>query len=60
MSDVRFECYKDAKGEYRWRMKAANNEIIADSSEGYTTKEACLNGIGLVKQYANNAKVEEK
>lgn len=24
-----FEIYKDAKGEYRWRLKAANHEIIA-------------------------------
>ncbi|MCD0218109.1 DUF1508 domain-containing protein, partial [Enterobacter hormaechei subsp. steigerwaltii] len=32
-----FEIYKDAKGEYRWRLKAANHEIIAQG-EGYTSK----------------------
>ncbi len=31
-----FEIYKDAKGEYRWRLKAANHEIIAQG-EGYTS-----------------------
>ena len=33
-----FELYKDKSGEYRWRLQAANNEVIADSGEGYTTK----------------------
>jgi uncharacterized protein YegP (UPF0339 family) len=27
--------YKDAKGEWRWRLVAANGRIIADSGEGY-------------------------
>lgn len=43
-----FEIYKDAKGEYRWRLKAANHEIIAQG-EGYTSKQNCLNAVNLVK-----------
>jgi uncharacterized protein YegP (UPF0339 family) len=31
------EMYRDVHGEYRWRMKAANNKIIADSAESYGT-----------------------
>ena len=27
--------YKDTKGEWRWRLKASNGRIIADSAEGY-------------------------
>ncbi len=27
--------YKDERGEWRWRLRAENNEIIAASSEGY-------------------------
>lgn len=41
--------YKDGRGEYRWRLFAANNEIIADSGEGYRNKRDCLHGIQLVK-----------
>ncbi|HLM67659.1 MAG TPA: DUF1508 domain-containing protein [Longimicrobium sp.] len=41
--------YKDAKGEWRWRLKAANGEIIADSGEGYKNKSDCEAGIQLVK-----------
>lgn len=37
MTDVT-EIYQDAAGEWRWRRKAANGEIIADSSEGYNSK----------------------
>lgn len=30
-----FEIYKDAKKEWRWRLKASNGKIIADSAESY-------------------------
>jgi len=28
-----------------WRLKAANRKILADSGEGYSTKQACKDGI---------------
>jgi uncharacterized protein YegP (UPF0339 family) len=31
--------YKDAAGEWRWRIRATNGEIIAASTEGYKTKD---------------------
>jgi uncharacterized protein YegP (UPF0339 family) len=27
--------YEDLRGEWRWRLVAANGRIVADSSEGY-------------------------
>jgi len=45
----KFECYKDKAGEYRFRLKAGNGEIIL-SSEGYTSKASCDNGIASVKK----------
>lgn len=33
-----FEIYTDAAGESRWRMKAANGEIVA-TGEGFTRAE---------------------
>ncbi|HYW12587.1 MAG TPA: DUF1508 domain-containing protein [Longimicrobium sp.] len=41
--------YEDNNGEWRWRLKAENGEIIADSGEGYKNKPDCLAGIALVK-----------
>src|SRR5262245_5769977 len=45
-----FQVYKDAKGEWRWRLIAANGKRIAGSGEGYKTKAACMAAIELVKQ----------
>jgi hypothetical protein len=58
MAEAKFEVYTDSKGEFRFRLKAPNGEVIA-VSEGYTTKSACLNGIDSVKKNAPKAQVEE-
>jgi len=55
---AKFEIYKDKKGEFRWRLRADNNEIIA-SGEGYTSKAGCKNGIESVKKNAGKARVED-
>ena len=47
-----FEFYKDNAGEFRWRLQAENNEIIADSAEGYVNKADCEHGIQLVRTLA--------
>ncbi|MCB9603884.1 MAG: YegP family protein [Sandaracinus sp.] len=56
---AKFEVYKDKAGEFRFRLKAGNGEIIA-SSEGYTTKASCLKGIESVKANAAGAVVDDK
>lgn len=35
--------------EYRWRLRATNGRIIADSGEGYFNKSDCLAAIRLVE-----------
>ena len=55
----KFEVYKDKAGEFRFRLKARNGEIIA-SSEGYTAKASCLGGIESVRKNAPDAAVEEE
>ena len=58
MPEPVFEWYIDKKGKYRFRLKAGNGEIIA-TSEGYASKEGCVNGIESVKKNAPVAKVVE-
>ena len=58
MAEPLFEWYMDAKGKYRFRLKAANGEIIA-VSEAYASKDGCANGIESVKKNAPIAKVVE-
>lgn len=55
----KYELYTDKGGEYRFRLKAKNGEIIA-TSEGYTTKAACENGIDSVKKNAPDAEIVEE
>ncbi|MBO4937643.1 MAG: YegP family protein [Oscillospiraceae bacterium] len=55
----KFEMYQDKAGEYRFRLKARNGEIIA-TSEGYSTKAACENGIESVRKNAPEAEVVEE
>ena len=52
----KFEMYQDKAGEYRFRLKAKNGEIIA-TSEGYKTRRGCLNGIDSVRRNAVDAKI---
>ena len=54
----KFEVYLDKAGEYRFRLKARNGEIIA-VSEGYKAKASCFNGIESVKKNAPDAPTEE-
>ncbi len=56
----KFQIYQDRKGEYRWRLRARNGEIIADSNEGYSRKASCKQGIDLVKQQAASATLEDQ
>lgn len=55
-----FITYWDRRGEYRWRLKAANGKIVADSGEGYSSKQNAQEAINWVKKYAAGAKVEEE
>ena len=59
LTHPKFEMYQDKAGEYRFRLKARNGEIIG-TSEGYTAKAGCLNGIESVKKNAAEAEIVEE
>ncbi|MBQ9459224.1 MAG: YegP family protein [Oscillospiraceae bacterium] len=54
----KFEVYTDKAGEFRFRLKAANGEIIG-VGEGYKKKASCLNGIESIRKNAVDAKIED-
>ncbi len=54
----KFEIYQDAKGDYRFRLKASNGQVIA-TGQGYKSKPACLKGIESVRKNAPDAPVNE-
>lgn len=52
----KFEIYTDKAGEFRFRLKATNGQVIA-VSEGYTTLANCENGVASVKKNAEDAEI---
>ena len=55
----KFEVYVDKAGEFRFRLKAKNGEIIA-TGEGYKAKASCFNGIESVRKNAVDSEVVEE
>jgi len=46
---MKYHIYKDADGEWRWYLEAANGRKIANSGEGYKNRVDCVAAIDLVK-----------
>ncbi len=55
----KFEVYKDKKGEYRFRLKSGNGQIIA-TGESYPQLAACKNGISSIKRNAAGATIVDE
>ncbi|MGH3761981.1 YegP family protein [Actinophytocola sp.] len=56
---AKFEIYTDAKGEFRFRLKAGNGEIVA-TGESYKTKSGVINGVDAVKRAAAEADMDDR
>ena len=50
-----FELYEDKGGEYRWRLRYRNGNIIADSGEGYASRSNAVEAVTGVKENAPSA-----
>jgi len=53
----KFELYADKAGEFRFRLKGADDGILA-VSEGYVRKDSCQNGIESVRKNADSPVAE--
>jgi len=58
LPEPKFEIYKDKGSKFRFRLRAANGEVIA-TSEAYESKAGCTNGVESVKTNAKKAKIED-
>lgn len=56
VKNPKFEVYTDKAGEFRFRLKASNGQIIA-VGEGYTTVKNCLKGIASIRKNVVDAKI---
>lgn len=53
----KFEVYEDEKKEYRWRLKAGNNMVVATSSEGYKERAGAEKAMTAVREGVAKATV---
>jgi len=58
-ANATFELYEDRGGDYRWRLRHRNGNIIGDSGEGYASKSGAEDAIERVRGYAPDANVLE-
>ncbi len=56
--ETAFEIYQDKKGEFRFRLKASNGEIIGQG-EAYNSKSGCMKGMESIKKNASDSKTVE-
>ena len=49
--------YKDDIGEWRWRMRARNGNIMADSGEGYSSKRNAFRAFRRLMDYMRGAEL---
>ena len=54
---AKYQVYKDVAGKFRFRLRAANNKIVA-VSQGYENHSGCLNGVKSVQNNCNS-KIED-
>lgn len=51
------EVYIDKSGEYRWRLKASNGRIVAESGEGYESSNDCEKGLKSARHNINTKRM---
>ena len=51
-----FEIYEDKAGEFRWRIRSGG-DIMADSGEGYVSRDGARQAVFRVKEYVPDADV---
>lgn len=59
VGDAAFEIYEDKAGEFRWRLRHRNGNILADGGQGYSDYSGARDGIESVKINAGGADIEE-
>ncbi|AUV82024.1 DUF1508 domain-containing protein [Salinigranum rubrum] len=57
MSEATFELYVDRADEHRWRLVHDNGNVIADSGEGYASRQKARQGLRSVRENAPGADV---
>lgn len=57
MTNPKFQIFNGKDGQFYFRLKAANGEIVC-SSEGYTSLQNCKHGIEVIQKISASAEIE--
>jgi uncharacterized protein YegP (UPF0339 family) len=57
--DAAFEIFEDEAGEYRWRLRRRNGDIMADSGEGYASRSGARDAVDSVKRHGPGAETTD-
>lgn len=55
VGEMEFETYEDNSGNFRWRLRGGSGDIMADSGEGYASRDSVEDAVQRFKQYAPEA-----
>lgn len=53
-----FRIYQDKQFKWRWRLKAPNGNIVADSAQGYTRKNSAYEAAGKLVDMLQGGHIE--
>ena len=59
-SSATFEIHRGSDDKWRWRLVHDNGNIIADSSQGYASKQKCKQGLDSVRRNVPGAPVKDQ
>ncbi len=54
------EIYRETNGEFFWRLRASNGQVLSVSSQGYSDKEQMLKDVVLMKNNIRGAEIVNK
>ena len=55
---LKFEVYRDAAENFRWRLKASNGQVIGTPAQGYKTKADCRAAVDLIRREAGTDRLK--
>jgi large subunit ribosomal protein L21 len=55
-----FEIFEDKAGQWRWRLRARNGELVAMSEQGFTTKSGVVRSLDVVRRNTADAEGYEE
>ena len=54
-----FKIYQDEQGSWHWQLQAGDGQVMATCGQGFTSRDACLEGVAFVRTVAPLAETRD-